>query len=357
MLRQLARLTRPVRAAPGALAIAVYADVADRPIAANERGDEGVACIDDAARAVVPLCDLWTATHLRSVGAWAAGLVEFLLYMQDRDGRFVNFITDWTGVRNDVGATSFAGGSFWQARGVRGLARAWLALDDPRAARGVIRGLAHIRGEASPADVRAIHVLTAVDLLRAGLLPELRADLEKWADEIVACRRDGVLYDNPDESEPHLWGHAQEAALAEAGAFLGRADLVEIARESCARYLEPLIASRFDLSAVQPYGVACAVAAVEALGARTGDVRFRHLAADARAWFGERNGARRAVYARAAGRGHDGIDKGVLNAHSGAESNIAAAEALGRELPTIAVTHRRSIEGTLEGIVPGIAAA
>ena len=356
VLRQLARLTRPVLAAPGAIAIAVYADALDRPVAANERGHEGVACIDDAARAILPLCDLWAATREPFVRAWAGGLVEFLLYMQERDGRFVNFISDWSGTKNGRGMTSFAGGSFWQARGVRGLARAWLALDDPRAGRGVITGLRHVREAASPADVRAIHVLTAIDLLRAGRLPELRADLAIWADELVACRRDGVLYDNPDESEPHLWGHVQEAALAEAGAFLDRPDLVDIARESCALYLEPLIASGFDLASVQPYGVACAVAATTALAARTGDARFVRLAQDARAWFHERNRAGRAVYDLTTGRVHDGIDDGVLNAHSGAESNIAAAEALSAELPRIAAVHLRSLERILP-LVPSTAAA
>ena len=166
-----------------------------------------------------------------------------------------------------------------------------------------------------------------------------------------------MLYDNPDESEPHLWGHAQEAALTEAGAFLGRADLVDIARESCARYLEPLIASGFDLRRTQPYGVACAVAATEALAARTGDTRFVRLATDARAWFHERNGAGRAVYDRAAGRVHDGIDDGVLNAHSGAEANIAAAEALSAELPRIAAVHLRSLERILPQLMAGVSAA
>jgi hypothetical protein len=34
------------------------------------------------------------------------------------------------------------------------------------------------------------------------------------------------------------------------------------------------------------------------------------------------------VYDRDAGRVHDGIDDGVLNPHSGAESNIVGAQAL-----------------------------
>lgn len=351
MLRQLARLTRPVDGSRGAVAIAVYADAAGVPIAATDRGHEGVACVDDAARALVLLCDLWTATRLPVIRAWAAALLEFVLYMQDGDGRFVNFVSDWSGTRNGAGPTSLAGGSFWQARGVRGLARASLTFDDPRAALGVLRGMAHVRREPVAASIRAIHILTAVGLLRAGRAPELRADLASWSQELVACRRDGVLFDDPDEQQPHLWAHVQEAALAEAGAYLGRDDLIQVARESALRYLAPLIDSGFDLPTVQPYGVASALFGVERLAAVTGERRFTQLSEHARAWFDGRNPAGRPVYDRAAGRVGDGIDAGVLNDRSGAESNIAAAQALFPDLATSAMAQRAAIERELPTVI------
>jgi hypothetical protein len=348
VLRQLARLTRPVRAADGALAIAVYADGRDRPISARDRGHEGVACVDDAARALVVLCDLWTATRLPLAEQWARGLLEFVLYMQDPDGRFVNFITDWSGSRNESGPTSlFSGGSFWQARAVQGLASASIAFDDARAARGVLLGMAHVRAASAPADVRAIHVLAALDLLRAGRAPDLRADLEAWCAELLGCQSGGILYDDHGQEAPHLWAHIQEGALAEAGAYLERADLVAAARRSADRYLVPLIGSGFDLRTVQPYGVACAIFGVDRLAAVTGEPRYARLVEVGRSWFRERNPAGRAVYDRAAGRVHDGIDRGVLNAHSGAESNIAAAGALFPELAMIAERHHDALERVL----------
>ena len=349
MLRQLARLTRPVDGSPGAVAIAVYADAAGVPIAATDRGHEGVACVDDAARALALLSDLWKATQLPVIRTWATGLLEFVLYMQDADGRFVNFISDWRGKRNEDGPTSFAGGSFWHARGLHGIARASLAFDDPRIPTGVRRGLAQVRGVDAPANVRAIHVLTALELLRSGRMPELRLDLETWCEELAACRHEGVLFDDPDQREPHLWAHVQEGALADAGTYLGRADLVAVARESALRYLAPVIESGFDLPTVQPDGVASAVFGVDRLAAATGERRFAQLAEHARAWFDERNPATRPVYERAAGRVHDGIDAGVLNEHSGAESNIAAAQALFPELARGTATHRAFIERLAAG--------
>lgn len=347
MLRQLARLTRPVQSVPGALAIAVYADERGDPVAAMDRGYEGVACVDDAARALVLLCDIEEATHVAIVRTWAAAVLEFLLHMQAPDGRFFNFITHWSGTRNEKGPTSFAGGGFWHARGVHALARACRTFDDPRIRPGAIRGLTYIQGSSAPANVRAIHILAAIELGRAGAMPDLGAVVGPWCDELVACRRDGVLFDDPDQAEPHLWGHVQEGVLAEAGALLGRGDLIEVARESALSYLAPIIDGRFDLPVVQPYGVASAVFGVDRLAAVTGDPRFRQLAERARGWFHERNTAERPVYDRAAGKVHDGIDSGVINRSSGAEANIVGGQALFPELSVSARTHRTALERLL----------
>lgn len=330
----------------------MYADASDRLLPATDRGHEGVACVDDAARALVLLCDLWSATHLPLVRSWAQGLLEFVLSMQDAEGRFVNFIVDWSGERNADGETSFPGGRFWQARGVRALARASRVLGDERARHGVVLGLAVLRGTPGrvPADVRAIHVLTALDLLQTGVDADLEADVSGWCDELVACRRDGVLFDNPDQAEPHLWAHVQEAALVGAGLRLQREDLIAAARESADRYLAPLIEHGFDSPSVQPYGVACALFGVRRIAEVDGGPVTSRRVELARAWFAGRNPARVPVYDRAAGRVHDGVDHGVRNEHSGAESNIAGAEALLPELPALAATHRRTLERELSRV-------
>jgi hypothetical protein len=342
MLRQLARLTVPVESAgERGCAIAVYADAADRTFPAAERGFEGVACVDDASRALILLTDVWAATRLPRMREWALGLLDFLLYMQLEDGRFVNFISDWSGRRNEGGVTSFPGGNFWHARGVRALARATVILGEERARAGLERGIEHIRAARDvPADIRSIHVLMAGELLRAGEFPELRAELSIWCDQMAACHRDGVLFDNPDQLEPHLWGHQQEGVLADAGQLLGRNDLIAVARQSALIYLAPRIDSGFSERTVQPYGVASAVYSIERLRAVTGEARFDELWRMARGWFDGRNPARLAVYDREEGRVYDGIDEGVLNVHSGAESNVVGGQALldqvVRTAPTLA---------------------
>ena len=343
MIRQLARLSSRVPAAgPRALALSVYANDLDTALAARDRGFEGVACVDDAARAVVLLLDLYRDTGDRRLGEWAGGLVDFLLYMQRDDGRFHNFIRDWDGSINTDGPTSYAGGTFWQARAIRALAKAHLVMRDPRVAEPLARGFAFATANPAPPDVRTIHVLAALDLMRVGLTPVLRETLERWCDEIADCRDGEVLLNAPSEvAPPHLWGHVHEGVLAEAAPVLDRPDLLELARQSAHALLVPLIEGAFPERVVQPYGVAAAVYTMDRLYQATGDAAYARWRDLARAWFDGRNTASQPVYDRVHGRVSDGIDDGRLNPHSGAESNIVGAQAL---LPDVAARVRDMLD-------------
>ncbi|TMK20690.1 MAG: hypothetical protein E6G65_06555, partial [Actinobacteria bacterium] len=155
MLRQLARLTRPIPAAGGdALAIAVYGDGGGAHIVAKESGFEGVACVDDAARLLDVLCDVWARTKQPWAERWARGVLEFVLWMQEPDGRWINFVYDWDGTRNLHGITSATGESFWHARALVGVSRAWLTFADERARDAALSGLDHAVSKPAPADVR-----------------------------------------------------------------------------------------------------------------------------------------------------------------------------------------------------------
>jgi hypothetical protein len=195
------------------------------------------------------------------------------------------------------------------------------------------RGFAFATEHAVPADVRSIHVLGALDLIRGGLTPVVREMIDRWCDEIAESRSGEVLLNAPDEKTPHLWGHIQEGVLAEAAIVLDRPELLAIARRSAELVLVPRIERAFPERTVQPYGVAAAVYVMDRLHQATGDPRYARLREDARAWFDGRNTAHAPVYDRVNGRVADGIDDGRLNPHSGAESNIVAAQAL---LPDVA---------------------
>jgi len=335
MLTRLAALARPLDAGDQqARGLAIYADDAGEHVAAQESGIEGVACLDDVSRAFVLWSDLWARTKLPVARVWVDGLLGFCRWMQQDDGRFVNFVLDWNGVRNIEGITSRAdGASFWQARGARAMAKAWRVLGDDRARDDYRRARASFDERPVGADVRAVQVLAALDA------QDPPADIARWCDDIVSQRRGNVLLDAHDAQEPHIWAHIQEGVLALAGTTLRRPDLIEVACRSADEYLIPLIANGFDLPTVQPYGAASAVFSMEQLARATGDARYAGAARDARAWFDGRNPARRPVYDRAAGRVADGVDGVALNPHSGAESNVVGAQALLDDVAAWLVRH------------------
>jgi hypothetical protein len=329
VLRQIARLGHGVPSISSkALAVAVYASANDDTVVAREAGFEGVACVDDAARALELYCELWRATKLPWTLRWCEGLLDFVLAMQDDDGRWVNFIRDWGGSPNRVGRTSVAGGDFWQARAMLSLATASRALDDSRIDRAFESGLPYLIENGAPPDVRSLHVLAVLAMSRDRERRHLQSVLSSWCDELVACRDGDVLMNSSVEvGEPHLWAHYQESALADASVVLDRPELLDAARRSADALFTPLIHSGFDRPLTSPFDVATSYDVMTRLAAASGEATYHVLAGEAREWFNGRNPSGQPVYDREKGRVADGIDHGRLNAHSGAESNIVGAQA------------------------------
>jgi hypothetical protein len=340
VLRQIARLGHAVPSiSPRAWAVAVYASADDETVVAREAGFEGVACVDDAARALELYCELWSRTRLDWTLAWCEGLLDFVLAMQDDDGRWVNFILDWHGTPNRVGRTSVPGGGFWQARAMLALAKAALVFDDPRIDDALARGLPHLTDNPAPPDVRCLHVLMVLALQARDERDDLRQVLSTWCDELVACSNGVVLMNNSlEEGEPHLWAHYQEAALAVASVYLNRPELLDVACRSGEALFVDLIRSGFDRHQTSPYDVATSYDAMTHLAHASGNENYGVLASEAREWFGGRNPAGQPVYDRDKGRVADGIDDGLLNDHSGAESNIVAAQTLINDVSELAKT-------------------
>jgi hypothetical protein len=324
VLRQLWRLTRPVPAAgSNALAVAIY-EHPDGVVHAEESGFEGVACVDDAARLLIVLSQVWAHTKLGWVERWARGVLEFVLWMQEPDGAWLNFIHDWSGDKNRDGITSRPGQNFWLARGVLGTQQAALVFDDEAARDAWKNGLAVATTQEAPPDIRALHLAA---LFADGAEPFLA---EKWADELLACRDGDILKNAALElGVPHLWGHVQEGALAEAARRLDRPDYLDAAIASAEIVIVPAVASAFGgRGSTSPYAVAAAIWSLDRLSGAAGGDRWARLADEGRAWFDGRNAAGAPVYDRERGRVADGIDGTRVSENSGAESNIVAAEVL-----------------------------
>lgn len=337
MIRQLRRLTRPIPAlAEGAYALTIYAEAhgdALAPRVAEEQGFEGVACVDDAARAAVLYATIWQRHRFPWARSGAEGMLRFVCAMQDEGGGFANFILDWDGRINRYGPTSEIGGWPWTARAMHALACGFLTFRTEEYRARFERGLACLDRWTPHMDLRAVALLAALTYWRATGAASAGSRALAWAEEIAACRNGDLLLDRAGQHEVHLWGHLQEAAVAEAGIGFGRADLIDAARRSADALLLPAAAHAFAAPRTLPFDVSCTVRGLDAVALATGDPHYAVAAARARAWFGGRNRARRTMYDRRRGLVYDGIDGTRRNANSGAESNIEGALALLDDLP------------------------
>jgi multiple sugar transport system substrate-binding protein len=381
----LRRLTLEVQVASRpARAVALYAEAPEyRPAGSPARdGAEGLACVDDAARAALVHLREYERSRDPRARQDALGLLAFVASMEQGDGEFVNFV-DGQGRPNRAGPTTAKAFSYWAARGLWALAEAVRVLgpDDPdvrglrpvldRAVARLARDTAARRlvGGSSTATAEALLGLVAYQ--RAQPSPERAALLAATADLLVPLARGGPSVApwgarlDPAAGEWHAWGARATQALAAAGAALGRRDLVDAARsEADGLWARCLLAGTVPAAvtaagATRPfpqvaYGVSPIVEGALALADATGERRYAVLAGLAAGWFLGANAAGTPLYDEATGRGLDGIDRPSgegVNRNSGAESTIEALLALGAVAgePEAAVYARHRPEG---GAVP-----
>jgi hypothetical protein len=350
---------------------------------AAESGDEGLACVDDGARAMLLALALVEAHRAGSadrartgrgaeragqtpaaeqVGAaagggsqaagealrWAERWVTFVRYMQLPDGRFVNFVYDETGRRNLRGRTSVAGGLWWTGRALWALARYYRTTGSGWALESWARCPIPDMGAAY--NTQALFALAGLELLMA--------DPDQWPAESATLLRDqqeraralvtqcceaivagGPAYfrDLPGRAALPLWGYHQLHAVARAAAMLGRDDFVGPCAATAEHLVAPVVAAQ-GLFAYDPategtkagltaYCLSPITQGLSALYDLTRDERYRALALEAAAWLYGRNDAHKPLYDPASGRCSDGLDGPAADRPSpnfGAESSIEA---------------------------------
>jgi hypothetical protein len=341
---------------PGVFGVAVYARERDGQFIAQsaaEQGYEGVACLDDAARGAVLYSEIWRRHRFDWARTEAEGLLRFTCAMQMSDGAFVNFIGDWDGRRQLDTPTSRPGDGPWHARAMHALACGLSAFGDDRFAGTFKAGLELLDRPTPYLDVRAVAVLAALEFWQTTAIRHVAERALVWADEIMAARIGDVLPDRAGDTNIHLWGHLQEAALARTGMEFGRDDLVQAAARSADAVLAPAVQLAFPGPRSLPFDVSSTVAGLDALAAATEDARYAELAALARAWFDGRNAAGKPVYDRVRGCVFDGIDCDSVSRNSGAESNIEGGLALMDSLPWSAYAREAHTPAGVSGIEPG----
>ena len=295
-------------------------------IAAQDSGFEGIACVDDVARAAILGLRVFEQTGsgeaLRLARAW----LRFVAYMQEADGRFTNFILDESGAKNRGGRTSRTGGQWWTARAMWALATAWRVTSNPDYLR--VFELGHF---APTIDMKkkAVHALALTEIY--GVRPDtaLLARICTLCDAIVSSGSD-YFRDVADGPEVAMWGYHQLEAVARAGRLFSRLDYLTACETTVQNLIEPVIEGGFYH--VYPhqqdhqcaYDISTLASGLTELYRATGQMRYRDLALECIGWFDGHNLSKTVMYDPDTGRCSDGITNGEASLNCGAESAIEA---------------------------------
>ena len=297
-------------------------------VVAADSGFEGIACVDDTARAANLALAVYERTHSRKALALAKRWLTFVTYMQYSDGDFANFIRNASGVRNATGQTSIKGGYWWSVRALWALARAYRLTGDKKY-------LDHYQlcGLDPPADgkIRAVMALAELELLRVKPSEQLKSSILEHCDFIASTATSGYFRDQPSNEVVSMWGYHQLHAVAEAASALDAPHLLPACRSTVRTLIAPDVAARLwhsypskQKTSVCAYDAAPIAQGLAAMHRATGAKKYRDLALQNCAWFYGRNDARTAMYDPTTGRCRDGISDGIASRNYGAESSIEA---------------------------------
>ncbi|MDZ7392138.1 MAG: hypothetical protein ONB25_04440 [candidate division KSB1 bacterium] len=328
---------------------------------------EGIACVDDAARAAVALLRHATLTGDTSRLHLARGLLRFVLKLQTEDGEFCNFVDHGLQI-NSQGATSRKGFGFTAARAYWALASAYrffVHRDAPFATelrqaflrcRAPLAKLLDsyqqyevIQGRRYPKWLVQQYAADATSELLLGLAEYLRAEQNPELSAMARQLCDGLLAMQLEESERypgaflswsgvwHAWGNAQSQALTDLGALLGDKRLLAAAEREARQFSGRMLAEgqmhQFVLgeqiqSSEFPqiaYDIRCTALGLLGVAQATGDTTFAVAAGLVAGWFFGNNPAGQPMYDTTTGMCYDGLEGPErINRNAGAESTVEA---------------------------------
>jgi hypothetical protein len=336
---------------------------------ATDAPDEGFACVDDAARAIVMLTREWRRNQDPELLRKIRRLSEFVLHLQNSNGYFNNFLRSDLSINTGY-RTSVAGLNWWSWRALWGLEEALplvggdtdltsrIRMATDRLVGNLKRDLpgAPPGGGDEAADA-IVAMLAYFDRTGDSAVGKL---VQFLADRLLTLQRGGVgtwpygMFVSVDD-EWHAWGNTQAYALLSAGQHFARQDYRAAALLEVDHFYPYLLKTgrvasiriRRDGSALVArdrnpypqiaYGVRPMVFAAMKAWSLTRNERYRILANSLADWLFGANDAHTPIYHPESGVTFDGIvSRGVVNRNSGAESTIEALmclQALNGEYP------------------------
>jgi len=352
--------------------IHVYCDYPDYKWV--EAKGEGIACIDDVARAAIFYSNYYKTTHDKIFLRKVKLLTEFILYMHDENGYFYNFIDSDYSI-NKTYKTSIAQPDWWSWRAVWALSETYklFSKNDVAFSNHIFQSMSklflalkkklplkksfkNIGGFERPtwlpaetgADQTSILVLALVNYLEVKKDPVLLTYLKDLCDGIIS------MQEGDKENFPyhaflswqnlwHAYGNSQAYALLKAYELTHDEQyktnaLLEIncfypylIKEnflnsfSIKKEGDKIISDESKQFSQIAYGMRPMIFASLEAAKITGEKSYAELAGKIGLWFVGKNPAKQKMYDNKTGIGFDGINSEKdINKNAGAESTIEA---------------------------------
>ena len=350
--------------------IHIYSDYPDYKWV--EAKGEGIACVDDVARSAIFYSKYYQITHEKIYLRKVRMLTEFILYMQDDNGYFNNFIENGYSI-NKTYKTSIAQPDWWSWRAVWALSETYklFSKNDTAFANRIIQSIGkvfsnleknlptekrfkNIGGFARPewlmsetgADQTSILILAFVNYLEIKKDPVLFGYLKDLCDVIILMQagdKDNFPY-NAFMSWENIWhayGNSQSYALLKAYELTHDEKykikaLLEInyfypylLKENFLNYFTikndkgKIISDERNQFSQIAYGIRPMIFASLEAAKITGNKSYAEFAGKIILWFFGKNIAEKEMYDSKSGICYDGINNEKdVNKNSGAESTI-----------------------------------
>lgn len=312
--------------------------------------NEGAVCVDDAARAVVLLLQLYGESGDQSFLNDAEGGLNFLIAMENADGESYNFVFS-NGQINKYGSTSQKSVSWWTVRSFWALSVGARVLkkEDPAYSNKLLYyALLAFKAINSSlkddlvlgySDLSSVYLLGLANLYEIYPSDEIVNAAQKIANGILSTQlknndsfMNGAFFTNKTLYYWNGWGSRQVQALAFAGRVFKVDKWIKSAEYTALNFYPKLIFSLGPVYSINgsitnypqiSYADEVIVSGLTELYLSTKKQIYADMAYAAASWLFYNNHLGERMYT-ADGKGFDGLEEYFRNIDSGAESTICA---------------------------------